>query len=186
MKTPALFLISIVMAMANTNASADASGKIVDVYDQNQTLLYQTVTVSIEPNPADVGRPGAYYIGVSINGGFNKRMAYFANGQWYGIDRTGYHPSETFAAVPGGYRNYVVLDKKLICDVMGNGHIDLYAGYGVLNDRAIQTVENYSQVARPGAMSPEQVRDVNIRNDMMKNNKYWDVLQYDCNQSNSG
>lgn len=188
-------------------ALGTATAKVQDISgscgsgDNQQSCTYQQiVTVAITPDSADIGLPGAFYIGVMRDG---VDLAFYQNGTWNppstaNGQSNAYAPTEVLTAIPGGNRTYTVLSNKMICDVVGIGSkVVMYAGYGVLTPQSEKLVTSYHATANP-LVPPDHIRNTYIRMDMQSNKKYWNVLNYDCtnyvigqgsesqNQNNSG
>lgn len=157
-------------------ASAGAYAVKVDHRDFEGNLISQTVTVYLSPSPQDAGRPGAYFIGVRKR---ESDIAQFTGGRWVPWQGGLYAPAQIFQALPTGYAPYVVLDHQLICSVTGGGKIELWAGYGTLTPENEATVEQYHAIANP-RLPADHVRHVYVQLDMTKNNKFWNVFNYEC------
>lgn len=178
------------LAGAPAFAAGSASAQVQDIWGWcggggdggNQCVVSQTVTVTISPDGADVGRPGAFFVGVARNNGSD--LAFYQNGQWIpptaqGSQSNAYAPTEFLMSVPGP-RQYVVLTNQMICDMVGVGNTaQLYAGYGVLTAQSEYLVQNYHAAANP-RIPADNIRTSYIRQDMSAGKKYWNVLNYDC------
>lgn len=184
------YLAGLLAALVVGPALADATATVEEIYSgygDNQVLTGHKVTVTITPNAADVGRPGAYYIGVMRNG---NDLAFYQNGTWFPPSTDGksnvYQPAEFFQAVPGGSRSYVVLNNQLICSLVGPGNnAVVYAGYGVLTPQYEYLVQNYHATANP-KVPADHIRNTYVRMDMNNSKKYWNVLNWNCPSDNGG
>lgn len=172
-------IAGLVALAAATSASAGAFATKQDQFDGDGVLISQTVTVYLSPSPNDAGRPGAYFIGVRTRG---REIAQFTQGNWEPWRGGLYATADIFEALPPGDRSYVVLDRQLICNLTGNGKVELWAGYGTLTPENEATVEKYHALANP-RIPPDHIRHMYVQQDMTKYTKYWNVLNYDCSTS---
>lgn len=176
-------LIAACLAIASLNAAAAgfaSASRQTLYYGPDQTPYGERVTVSVMPDSADVGLPGAIFIGVLRNGA---EAAYFSNGSW--IPAAGsLAPVEFFSAVPSGVRSYIVFDQAFVCQAVGYGaQVSLFAGYGVLTPQSEALVRDYHSKANPG-IPADHIRNTYIRSNMSQNGKLWNVLDIDCRGAN--
>lgn len=169
-------LTTLLCAIFAFNAFADATALKKDHTDADGNLLFHTVTVFITVAEQDAGRPGAFYIGVQRN---KQDLSFFTPSGWRAWEGGRYDPVAIFAQTPSNTQSYVVVDQRKICDLAGSGEIDLWAGYGVLNEQAQNRIETFHTIRNP-RISPEHLRETYVQQDMTQNMKYWNVMKYNC------
>lgn len=186
----ALLALAGLTSQAHAGASAKkeyvCSGGYVSPYGEcggDQAPIGERVTVYIQANGADAGRPGSYFIGARRNG--QDIVMYTASGQWLGWQGGLYEPAGVDAAITTNTRSFVVLDKQFVCSLAGAGQVELWAGYGVLDKQSEFLVANYHAEANP-RIPADHIRKVYTQNDMTKNGKFWNVLNVSCGDMGGG
>lgn len=155
------------------------------------------VIVQAGADSEDAGKPGAIYIGLlrdgSIHGQFIATGMYSnssswgvpkpsisaKSGEWVPFEGGLFRPSETYAALPPQLQNYVLIDGPLMCTQTSGGNLELWVGYGALDQQEIELLKNMKAVVSRG-MTEEHLMLTRIQNDMRKKERGWKVLQIPC------
>lgn len=170
---------------------------------RNGKHMGDRITVSITPSSEDIGNPGAFFIGILKDGLPNGQFVGTApwtdtsvleGNTWSPVQRVGpaalagtwspihdglLDPAEHFRAVESSTKNYVVLDGQKICDSLGGGQAELWAGYGSLNAEEQKRIKDYLAVVSKG-MTEEHLALVNIQHNMQRYKKAWKVFEISC------
>lgn len=155
------------------------------------------VIIQVAPEPEDVGKPGAIYIGLTRNGevrgqftatGASGSTASWGaplpsmnakSGEWVGFNGGLFTPTETYGALPSQPQTYLLIDGPSICAQLGGGNLELWAGYGALDQQELELIKNMKTVLSRG-MTEEHLMLTRIQNDMRKKERGWKVLEYSC------
>ena len=145
-----------------------------------------TITVTVNIDPADVGKPGAFFIGARETNGqpgytnnINKDTVAMwlltPTEGWVGFNGGRYEPFEISNAMPSR-RVIVPINRQNLCQFIGyDRNIELWAGYGVLSPDKERAVNEFHRINNP-RIPPDHIRGVYVYEDMKSGQKYWNVL----------
>jgi hypothetical protein len=186
------FLLSCLLSLAPSTWAASAAVTFIDIcankeqgphpydcqknYPYENRLVSQRITVTINPDSIHAGRPGAFYIGVRTDEQI--RGSFTTNG-WVGFQGGLAAPVEILNSMPRGPQQFVVFSDGLLCEKLGPGQTELWAGYGVLTDDGMTFVNNYKDVVNK-RLTPEHLTLTYIQHDMTKSERAWNVLKIGC------
>lgn len=100
-------------------------------------------------------------------------------GQWRAWQGGLFEPALMLNTLGSATRTFVVIDRALICTLAGSGQSELWAGYGILDDRGQMMLDNFHSIANP-RITREHLQRLYIQTDMTKNQKAWQVLSENC------
>lgn len=177
-----LLIAALVITIASMAANADAIGYIKSKYDFDGTIISQDVFVEAVVQPADGGLAGAFYIGARRDG---KDIAVFTPKGWEVWQGGLYIPIVVMHPLNMDILRLQILKDTKICEFAGQpGIIELWVGYGTLHPDREQSIQMMIQSGRKN-FDPDHQRAAYIQNDMVRNNKYWNVINYRCPDNNS-
>ena len=148
-----------------------------------------TITLTVNIDPADVGRPGAFFIGARETSGQPGDMQNIKRNNkdtvamwlltptegWIGFNGSRYEPFEISNAMPAT-RVIVPINRRDLCQFIGyNRNMELWAGYGVLSEDKEHAVNEFHRINNP-RIPPDHIRGVYVYDDMKSGQKYWNVL----------
>lgn len=142
----------------------------------DSNVIMQRVVVTITPDSQDIGRIGGFYVGIRTDG--QARGNFTANG-WAGLAGGLFEPAALFESLPSGAQKYGVLEGAMLCQQIGGGTSELWAGYGIIDDNAEVIIKNYQQYLSKGITYEHLVRTY-VQHDMAKNERAWKVLEVTC------
>lgn len=177
------------LAASGNVYAADASATYFDVcsngregvhpYDcviQSSDLLKEKLLVTITPDARHAGMAGAFYIGVRTDG--NIRGIFTPNG-WTGWAGGLFEPAARMNSMPSGAKNFYVLDGGFICAQIGPGVHEMWAGYGVLNDKGQYLAKNYKNYVSKG-ITYEHLVQTYVQHEMTESKRAWPIFNITC------
>lgn len=174
-------IATIAVAITPIAASADAIGYIHPHYDYEGNLVAHDVFVEITARPEDSGLAGAFYIGARQGG---KDIAVHGPNGWEAWQGGTYPPIAVVHPLNGNTLKFQILKGRTICSMATiSGMIEVWAGYGALQterEQAVQMRIQLNQISGRKGIDPDLMRAQYVQGDMLRNEKYRNVINYPC------